>query len=65
VTVGELSNRKIRFPFQNNLHLRHLLENAFLHLKCWQGIATRYAKNAASFLAAVQIRRIALRANVL
>ncbi len=24
---------------------RHLVENAFLHLKHWQGIATRYTKN--------------------
>lgn len=40
--------------------LRHLVENAFLHLKRWRGIATRYAKNMASFLAAVQIRCIAL-----
>ncbi len=39
---------------------RHLVGNAFLHLKHWQGIATRYAKNTASFLAAVQIRCIAL-----
>ena len=38
--------------------MRHLIENTFLHLKRWRGIATRYAKNAASFLAAVQIRCI-------
>jgi transposase len=44
---------------------RHLVENAFLHLKRWRGIATRYAKNAASFLAAVQIRCIALWAAIL
>ena len=44
--------------------LRHLVENAFLHLKRWRGIATRYAKNTASFLAAVQIRCIALWAEV-
>ena len=36
--------------------LRHLVENAFLHLKGWRGIATRYAKNTASFAAAVQFR---------
>ena len=35
--------------------LRHLVENAFLPLKRWRGIATRYAKNAASFMAAVEI----------
>jgi transposase len=40
--------------------LRHLLGNAFLHLKYWRGIATRHAKNTASFLAAVQIRCIAI-----
>ena len=40
--------------------LRHLVENAFLLLKRWRGIATRYAKNAASFAAAVQIRCIAI-----
>ena len=43
---------------------RHLVENAFLHLKRWRGIATRYAKNTASFLAAVQIRCFVLWANI-
>lgn len=40
--------------------LRHFVENAFLHLKRWRGIATRYAKNLSSFVAAVQIRCLAL-----
>ena len=40
--------------------LRHLVENAFLLLKRWRGIAIRYAKNVASFVAAVQIRCIAV-----
>ena len=44
--------------------LRHLVENAFLHLKRWRGIATRYAKNSSSFLAAVPIRCIALWASL-
>ena len=39
---------------------RHLVENAFLELKRWRGIATRYAKNTLSFLAAVHIRCIAI-----
>ena len=43
---------------------RHWVENAFLWLKRWRGIATRYAKNAASFLAAVQIRCLALWAGI-
>jgi transposase len=45
--------------------LRHLVENAFLHLKSWRGIATRHAKNATSFLAAARIRCIALWAGIL
>ena len=44
--------------------LRHLVENAFLKLKGWRGIATRYAKNTSSFLAAVYIRCIAIWANI-
>lgn len=34
---------------------RHLVENAFLLLKRRRGMATRYAKNLSSFLAAVNI----------
>ncbi|MDR2093843.1 MAG: IS5/IS1182 family transposase, partial [Azoarcus sp.] len=43
----------------------YVIENAFLHLKRWRGIATRYAKNVASFVAAVQIRCIALWGKIL
>jgi transposase len=58
-------NRKIQREYDEDLYkLRHLVENAFLHLKRWRGIATRYAKNTASFLAAVHIRCIALWANI-
>jgi transposase len=58
-------NRTTQRPYDEDLYkLRHLIENAFLHLKRWRGIATRYAKNTASFLAAVHIRCIALWANV-
>lgn len=54
-------NRKEQREYDKDLYkLRHLVENAFLHIKRWRGIATRYAKNAASFLAAVQIRCLAL-----
>jgi transposase len=59
------SNRKIQREYDKDIYkLRHLVENAFLHLKRWRGVATRYAKNAASFLAAVQIRCIALWAEI-
>jgi transposase len=58
-------NRKIQREYDEYLYsLRHLVENAFLHLKRWRGIATRYAKNSASFLAAVHIRCIALWAHI-
>jgi transposase len=54
-------NRKEQRDYDRYLYkLRHLVENAFLHLKRWRGIATRYAKNTASFVAAVQIRCIAI-----
>ena len=54
-------NRKQLRDYDEYLYkLRHLVENAFLLLKRWRGIATRYAKNASSFAAAVQIRCIAI-----
>ena len=59
------NNRKVKRNYDKNLYrLRHLVENAFLHLKRWRGIATRYAKNLSSFLAAVHIRCIALWASI-
>jgi transposase len=58
-------NRKEQREYDKDLYkLRHLVENAFLHLKQWRGIATRYAKNTASFLAAVHIRCIAIWAKI-
>lgn len=58
-------NRTLPRPYDEDLYkLRHLIETAFLHLKQWRGIATRYAKNSASFLAAVQLRCLALWANI-
>jgi Transposase and inactivated derivatives len=54
-------NRKHPRDYDKYLYkLRHLVENAFLHLKRWRGVATRYAKNKSSFIAIVQIRCIAL-----
>jgi hypothetical protein len=40
-------------------------ENAFLHLKRWRGIATRYAKNLSPFPAAVHIRCVAIGLQIL
>jgi transposase len=61
VQIPPRKNRKEPRSYDKHLYkLRHLVENAFLYLKQWRGIATRYARNAASFLAAVQIRCLAL-----
>jgi transposase len=58
-------NRKDQRDYDTYLYrLRHLVENAILDLKGWRGVATRYAKNAASFLAIVQIRCAFLWANI-
>ena len=52
-------NRKDARPYDKHLYkARHLVENAFLRLKEWRGIASRYAKRARSYLASVQIRCI-------
>ena len=59
-------NRRVEHGYDKALYrLRHRVENAFLHLKCWRGMATRYARNTASCLAAVHIRCISLWANIL
>ena len=59
--ISPKKNRNMLRDYDEYIYkLRHLVENAFLHLKKWRGIATRYAKNVASFVAAVQIRCIAL-----
>lgn len=58
-------NRKVHRDYDAYLYRhRHLVENAFLWLKRWRGIATRYAKNTASFMAAVHIRCLAIWAQV-
>lgn len=57
VVIPPRSNRTEPRQYDDYIYkLRHLVENAFLKLKQWRGIATRYAKRASSFLAAVQFR---------
>lgn len=61
IVIPPTRNRKKQRNYDKYIYrTRHLIENAFLHLKRWRGIATRYAKTVASFTAAVQIRCIAL-----
>ena len=50
-------NRKVKRDYDAHIYrTRHLVENAFLRLKEWRGIATRYAKNVKSYEAIVHIR---------
>ncbi len=59
-------NRKEQRDYDRELYrVRHLVENTFLHLKSWRGIATRYSKRSLSFLAAVQIMYISLLVNII
>jgi transposase len=65
VVIPPKKNRTEQRAYDKALYkYRHLVENAFMHLKKWRGIATRYAKNTASFLAAVQIRCMVLWAEI-
>ena len=53
------SNRREKRGYDRALYkLRHLVENGFLEFKQWRGIATRYAKRTASYLAACQLRAV-------
>ncbi len=54
-------HRKDQRAYDKYLYkLRHLVENAFLKLKQWRAVATRYAKTTKSFLAECQIAAIML-----
>jgi transposase len=55
--IPSRKSRKISRSYDKHLYkIRHLIENAFLRLKEWRSVATRYAKMSSSFLAIVQIR---------
>ena len=61
IVIPPKKNRIIQRKYDKDLYkIRHIVENAFLHLKRWREIATRYAKNSASFIAAIQIRCLSL-----
>ena len=54
-------NRTLQREYDKDLYkLRHLVENDFLKLKQWRGIATRYAKTTKTFLAECQIAAMML-----
>ena len=59
-------NRKVAREYDRVLYqARHLVENGFSKLKERRGVATRYAKNAASYLAICQIRALVLWAKII
>jgi transposase len=61
IGIPPKKNRKVRREYDKDIYrVRHLVENAFLHLKRWRGIATRHAKTLGSFVAAVQALHRAL-----
>ena len=65
VVIPPKRNRKEQRDYDRHIYKqRHLVENAFLRTKAWRGIATRYAKNLSSFVAAVQIRCMVLWLNI-
>ena len=66
VVIPPKKNRLVQRHYDKDLYkFRHLVENAIQMFKLWRGIATRYAKNTASFLAAVRIRCISIWLNIL
>ena len=59
-------NRIDQRKYDKNIYKhRHLVENAFLHLKKFRGIATRYAKRLSSFNAIIKIACIIIYAQLL
>jgi transposase len=59
VVIPPKKNRLEQRNYDTHLYqYRHLVENAFMFLKQWRGIAFRFAKRTASFQAALQIRII-------
>ena len=56
VHIPPKSNRKFQREYDKLLYkLRHFVENTFMHLKRWRGIATRYFKTTLCFENAVNI----------
>ena len=54
IVIPPKRNRKHKREYDKYLYkLRHLVENAFLKLKRWRGVAARYAKTTVAFIGAV------------
>ena len=56
IVIPPKKNRKVQREYSKEIYEnRYQIENTFLKLKRWRGIATRYAKTTTSYVAAVQI----------
>ena len=54
LVIPPMRNRKEQRDYDKHLYkLRHLIENAFLKLKRFRGVATRYVKTTSAFRGAV------------
>ena len=59
-------NRKNQRKYDRNIYEnRYQVENRFLKMKGWRGIATRYAKTTSSYKASVQICCVFMWLNIL
>ena len=59
-------NRTVAREYDAALYqARHLVEHGFERFKAWRGVATRYAKNAAAYLAICRIRALAIWARLI
>ncbi|WP_162510780.1 transposase [Treponema endosymbiont of Eucomonympha sp.] len=55
--IPPVKSRKEQRAYSHELYrARHVIENVFRALKRWRGIAARYAKLTASFIAAIHVR---------
>ena len=64
--TAQRNNRRDQREYDRDLYQgRQLVENGFCNFKQWRGVATRYAKKGASFLANCQIRAIALSTKII
>lgn len=60
VTPPKKNRNEFHWYDRDLYKLMHLVENAFMDLKEWRGIETRYPKRTSSYLSAIQIRYIPL-----
>jgi len=61
VVIPPKKNRIEQREYDDFLYqYRHLVENAFLKLKRWRSVATRYAKSVEAFAGAVNLAAIVL-----